>query len=113
MFCSLKILNLENNKLGDVGAIYVLESLLEHRMLTSLNLSKNLIADRPMDIMSRILRKSSSLLELYLHYNQITYKGGILFFRGLQKNLYLKVLDLSFNKMGSQQKNELAQIISK
>jgi Ran GTPase-activating protein (RanGAP) involved in mRNA processing and transport len=83
---SLKYLNLENNHLGDEIIQFLITSLMENRFLTSLNLSRNNIADSPMEHFSKLLRKSSSLLELYLHFNHITTKGGAIFFKGLQKN---------------------------
>ena len=33
-----------------------------------------------MEALGRIIKKNNTLLELYLHYNKITHRGGIHFF---------------------------------
>lgn len=73
----------------------------------------NHISDRPAEMIASLLRNNSGLLELYLHYNQITSYGGVIIFKGLQKNQNLRVLDLSFNKLGFIEKNECSLLIAK
>lgn len=52
-----------------------------------------------------VLAKNKNLQELYLHWNCIRSKGGGIIFRELYKNDTLKVLDISFNSLGSSQSN--------
>ena len=79
-------MNLENNHLGDEAIITLINELSENRLINIVNLSKNKITDKSMESLSKYLRRSSSLLELYLHYNYITCKGSSIFFKGLIKN---------------------------
>lgn len=50
-----------------------------------------------------------------MHYNKITFKGGFYFFKGLSKNTVLKVLDISFNKLGGNKDctNEICNLIGR
>jgi Ran GTPase-activating protein (RanGAP) involved in mRNA processing and transport len=52
------------------------------------------------EALARLIKNSSWLLDLSLHYNHITQTSGLALIKALQKNQTLKVLDLSFNKLG-------------
>ena len=61
------MLNLENNNLRNAGANYLLEVLIDNKFIEQLNLSMNHISDA--ENIAKLLKNSSCLLELYLHYN--------------------------------------------
>lgn len=60
-----------------------------------------------------MLAKNDTLSELYLHWNQITGFGGVPFFKGLKKNVTLKVLDFSWNVLGSYENSNVTKYIGK
>lgn len=70
-------------------------------MITILNLSKNNLTVVSADSLAYFIRKSTTIQELYLHYNSIDDKGGMLIFRGLYRSPSIKVFDISFNNMGT------------
>lgn len=51
--------------------------------------------------LSELLERNDMLAELYLHNNKIDSTGGCTLFEGLQNNKVLKVLDMSWNILGS------------
>lgn len=104
----LQVLHLEDNKLRDLTTLTIVKVLTDSRSIRVLNLSNNQISCQSMDGIAQLLRKvyypsiikSLSLEELFLHFNQIKHNGGIILFKAMCKNQYLKVLDMSFNKLG-------------
>ena len=78
--------------------------------MTLLNLSRNnltgildiiLILDNCTNDLSNYLKKSNVLFELYLHFNSINSKGGIIVWKALYKNSSVKVFDISYNRTAS------------
>jgi len=49
---------------------------------------------------------------LYLHWNNIKSSGGAKIFQGLKDNIYLKVLDLSWNSMGGSDNEECTKAMT-
>ncbi len=54
--------------------------------------------------LAECLSENDTLEELYLHYNKIQGDGSVTLFNALVKNTYLKVLDLSWNSLGANEK---------
>ncbi|KAL4496015.1 hypothetical protein ABPG72_015437 [Tetrahymena utriculariae] len=95
---NLKILNLENNQIGDIGFNQIYSALLEYN-LSMLNLSQNNLTDDCSESFSNLL-KNTDLNELYISQNNITSEGALYLAQGLEENCSLQVLDLSKNNIG-------------
>ncbi|EAR90532.2 hypothetical protein TTHERM_00120780 (macronuclear) [Tetrahymena thermophila SB210] len=96
----LKSLNIENNKIGDLGFHSILSSL-QKSSLSILNISNNNLTDASSEGISLFLRESQEINELYLHWNKFSSQGGIAIAKGLEKNISLQVLDMSYNGLGN------------
>jgi NLR family CARD domain-containing protein 3 len=94
-------LNLESNRFGDKGCKILTESVAQSKILTVLNLSKNNLTSLSADSITYFIRKSTTIQEIYLHYNSIDDRGGMVIFRGLYRSPSIRVVDMSFNNMGA------------
>ena len=94
---NLKSLNLEGNRVSDAGAITITNAFPEGHNLEILNLSKANISSKYCESLALFFRKSTTMKELYLHFNNINQIGGVVLFKALAKCKSLKVLDLSYN----------------
>ncbi|EWS75791.1 hypothetical protein TTHERM_000118777 (macronuclear) [Tetrahymena thermophila SB210] len=101
-YSNLKILNLENNNIGDIGFNQIYSDLLQYN-LSVLNLSQNCLTDDCMECFSNFL-KNTELNELYISQNNITSEGALCLAQGLEGNNSLQVLDLSKNNIGFPQR---------
>ena len=80
------------------------EEFLLSGLITSLklfNASKNRITDKGATIVACFLRKSDKIETLLLHWNMIRQKGAISLAKAIKNNTTIRVLDLSFNSLGS------------
>ncbi|KAL4433323.1 hypothetical protein ABPG74_017427 [Tetrahymena malaccensis] len=100
-------LDLENNKIKDLGAKTLFKALLQNNSLNKLNLSQNQIGDACSQELKELLENSMTLQELYLKWNNFRQDGGICIAQGIKKNQSLKVLDISFNNLGSHQSKKM------
>jgi Ran GTPase-activating protein (RanGAP) involved in mRNA processing and transport len=75
-----------------------------------LNLSKNDISDDIRDSLYTYLCDTKSLEVIYLHWNQIKAACGIRIAKALTRNLSIKVIDLSNNRMGGHDHNDLITV---
>ncbi|KAL4479127.1 hypothetical protein ABPG72_008957 [Tetrahymena utriculariae] len=100
-FNQLRKLNLENNNITDIGLKAIIPHVFSNMSIYVLNISHNKLSDQSCEFIKKLLMQSSYLQELYLHWNKISSKGGILIAQGLSENLNIKVLDLSHNGLGS------------
>lgn len=106
----LEVLILDSNMINDEQIGLLIEGLLEtgNPHLRVLSLASNLITDASMNIVSELLTLSiSKLRELRLNWNKITAKGGLILADAIADNKYLKVLNLSWNNLGSIGKNHI------
>jgi Leucine Rich Repeat. len=55
--------------------------------------------------LGKMIEYNTSIVELYLHWNQIKAQGGNAIINGLSSNRTLRVLDLSWNSLGLHQSN--------
>ena len=73
-----------------------------NKVLRVLSLGDNLITDVGCTDISEMLESNSTnLKELKLNWNNIMMRGGITIAHALRHNNHLKVLDLSWNSIGS------------
>jgi len=96
---SLKILDLSYNKIGDIGALHLATSLRYNTTLQKLNLTRNDITDNGATYLGNALKYNTGLQALNLTRNDIT-DGVKKLAEGLFNNTSLKILDLSYNKIG-------------
>ena len=108
----LRVLNLENTKLGDIGAISLCKQLIDHPRLTELNLAKNHITDLSADAISQVVYDTFYLMSLILHWNSITGEGGSKILKSTLRYNNMKILDLSWNIIGTYKSNAFANQLS-
>jgi len=94
--CGLTSLNLADQRLRDVGAKMIFQSLVPSRLRT-LNLSKNEITDKAIISLSEALTSNPNLEKLVLKGNIIGDLGGTLIAKSLTRNHILQALDVSDN----------------
>ena len=80
-------------------------------MLQEISLAGNFITDMGAESIADFLDYASQRLKvLVLHWNKITYKGGLKIANVLKLNQTLKVLDLSWNTLGKFVLENLARV---
>ena len=95
---------LDSNKLGDAHVQVLAEALMisSYKPLKVLSLGENQIGDVGIEAIAEMLDvNSTGLKELRLLWNNITSKGGNKLADSLKSNSQLRVLDLSWNALGS------------
>jgi len=97
---SLRELDLENTRLGDVGVISLCNQLLDHPKLAILNLAKNGITDKGCIGISQLISETFYFTTLILHWNYITGDGAAKILSSTTRYSSMKVLDLSWNSIG-------------
>ena len=70
-----------------------------------LNISKNRLSSEIGPLLRNYLATTHDLAELYLHWNNLGVIGGRAVAEGLMENIYLKVLDISYNSIGTGNNN--------
>ena len=107
--CCLEHLNLESNNLGNNNARKIINSIstnLETRM-KYLNLAQNLLDDEVSNELATLIRKCENLQVLILYQNQFANQGAGLMMAEIKKHLGLKILDLSWNLIGTNLTDEI------
>ena len=100
--CFLQNLNMENNSLGNINAIKIMEAIsknLKHEF-KYLNLAKNLLDDDIADGLANLIKNCDKLKVLILYQNQLSNKGGGILMKEIKNHSGLKILDLSWNLLG-------------
>jgi NLR family CARD domain-containing protein 3 len=97
--CELRLLSLENNKIGDDGAKAV-AALLAVSSMAELNLAVNLIGDEGAVALGAGLAASRTLKALSLYHNKVSDHGTSAIGNTLETSA-LETLDLSFNAVRS------------
>eukprot|EP00760_Papus_ankaliazontas_P040124 PhM_4_TR9944/c0_g1_i1/m.51531 len=92
-------LNLENNNVGDMGAVHISDVLKESKQLTKVNLSNNGVCDRGAIAIAEALRVNTSLTYLNLENNCIADEGGCEFVLTMKENHGLSDLRLNGNRI--------------
>ena len=96
---SLKLINLNYNRLGSKGVILLCEAFKSNRTLQSLFLNANGIEnDGAYALSDLLLEKSTGLLELHMAWNMFSHNGLAAIFNALAiTNRTLKFIDVSYN----------------
>lgn len=89
-------LELEGNQLGDQNMISFLEGLKFNTSLKLLNISQNNISDLGARAVKHYIRSNSNLRVLYMRWNSLGVKGSKRIAKALTTNTVLQVLDISF-----------------
>ncbi|KAF9110697.1 hypothetical protein BGX30_007888, partial [Mortierella sp. GBA39] len=97
---TLFTLNLDDNKIGDNGAVALSEALKTNSTMTTLNLRHNRIEDNGAVALSEALKTNSTLTTLDLYYNSIGDNGAVALSQALKTNLTLTTLNLGSNGIG-------------
>eukprot|EP00831_Metopus_contortus_P064510 TRINITY_DN57734_c0_g1_i1.p1 TRINITY_DN57734_c0_g1~~TRINITY_DN57734_c0_g1_i1.p1 ORF type:complete len:512 (+),score=72.03 TRINITY_DN57734_c0_g1_i1:91-1626(+) len=104
----LRVINLENTQLGDLGTIQLCQSLVDHPRISELNLAKNRISDLSCQALADMIDETFNLVNLNLHWNTIGGEGALLFLKASIHHGNLKIVDLSWNSLGSTRKKGFA-----
>ena len=94
----VKLLNLSNARIGDLGAQYLAPVLRQNRFLTTLHLANNDITSTGAGPLAQALASNTTLTELNLANNRIDDAGAIEFQVMLQVNGTLSLLNLELNE---------------
>lgn len=98
--CSLQILDLSWNKIGEVGAIEFGNALIQNQSLVKLNLAANSMGDMGGQRFIDCLREHTMLQEINLSQNGISDGACFVVARVVHKHPSMKKLDLSLNPLG-------------
>ena len=79
-------IDLENNRIRDLGAKALFKALMHNNTLSKLNLSQNMIGDMCANELREMLENQLTLQELYLKWNNFRSEGGIAIAQGLKRN---------------------------
>ena len=107
--CNLENLNLESNSIGVTNTKKIVEAIstnLKHE-IKYLNLSKNLLNDDIANDLSILINNCDSLNVLILYQNQFTNQGAGILMSEIKKHTGLKILDLSWNLIGTNLTDEV------
>ena len=107
--CVLQNLNMENNLLGNVNAKKIIKAITNNLIndMKYLNLSKNLLDDEVAKDLSNLIKNCTKLNVLILYQNQFSNEGGGIIMSEIKKHSGLKILDLSWNLLGTNLKDEI------
>ena len=106
-------LDLNFNNIGEEGAKYIGEALLENTTLKKLNLLGNNIGDEGANYIGEALLKNTTLKELNLLDNNIGGEGAKYIGDALLKNTTLKVLSLRYNNIAEKGVKRLISCLEK
>ncbi|KAI8595485.1 hypothetical protein EDD21DRAFT_420616 [Dissophora ornata] len=96
----LTTLNLQNNSIGNEGALSLSEALKTNTTLTTLNLANNSIGQEGALSLSEALKTNTTLTTLNLEYNGIGYEGALALLEVLKTNTTLTTLYLQSKWIG-------------
>jgi len=95
--CCLKSLNLDGNRIGDDGALPLIEEMKWNTTLIKLDLSGNQLTDRTATKVADLLEVNQSVIKLLLSRNSITNQGIEYLSQSLKVNFGLRSLTLLRN----------------
>ena len=107
--CSLEVLNLESNGLGISNGKKIIETIPKNlnNKIRYLNLAKNTLDDDVSAELSFLIKKCELLNVLILYQNQFSNLGAGLLMSELKKHPRIKILDLSWNLIGTNLTDEI------
>ena len=104
-------IDLEGNWIGDGTLSLLWDALSGDSCVKCLNLNKNTITDKGTKYLAEMLEINISLNALFLSWSDIKGEGIVTISRGLIKNSTIKVIDLSFNPIGSMHTQKVKGIV--
>ena len=107
--CSLEHLNLESNNLGNINGKKIINAISNNldSKIRYLNLGQNNLDDDVSTDLTILIQKSEYLTVLILYQNQFRNQGAGLMMSEIKKHLRLKILDLSWNLIGTNLTDEV------
>ena len=101
--CSLEHLNLESNNLGNNNASKIINTITNNleAKIKYLNFGQNNLDDEISNELTLLIQKCEYLTVLILYQNQFRNQGAGLMMSEIKKHLRLKILDLSWNLIGT------------
>ena len=107
--CNLEHLNLEKNNLGNNNTKKIIKAVYEYLeiKIKYLNFAQNLLNDEISTDLTILLNKCIYLNVLILYQNQFTNQGAGLMMSEIKKHSNLKILDFSWNLIGTNLTDEI------
>ena len=102
---------LDNNNIGDSGAVAIAEALKNNTALTWLYLGYNTIGDSGAAALAKALKSNTALTRLDLDYNNIGDSGAAALAEELKSNTALTELRLDYNNIGDSGAAALAEAL--
>ena len=101
--CMIEDLNIENNNLKDNNIINITKAIYENKFLRirKLNLGNNEITDNSSKSIANLINEKKTLVILILRLNNLCNSGATLIMNKIKYLPNLKILDLSWNKIGN------------
>ena len=101
--CMIEELNIENNNLKDKNIINITNAIYENKFLRirNLNLGNNEISDNSSKSIANLINDKKTLIILILRLNNLCNPGATLIMNKIKSLPNLKMLDLSWNKIGN------------
>ena len=107
--CSLEHFNLEANNLGNNNSKKIVNAICQYLdiKIKYLNLGQNLLNDEIASDLAILVNKCHYLNVLILYQNQFTNQGAGLMMSEIKNHTFLKILDLSWNLIGTNLTDEI------
>lgn len=99
-FKTLVVLDLNNNRMGDRGCSILINSIQATCAMSRLQLNHNEAGSLSAKALGALLKRSTSLMQVHMAYNNFDAKCSEEIFEGLYYNKVLLDLDLSWNSLG-------------
>ena len=107
----IKEVNFKHCRLGTKETIYVAGSIYNNEVLTSLDISHNLIEENGAHFIADALENNKTITNLDISYNKISRKGGKYIAQALKVNNSLLTLDLMSNKICEEGARSLSEAL--
>ena len=110
---SINILNISNNLIGDLGAKWIADMLVDNSNLETLKLGHNEIGDEGIKALANALKHNSTLLTLELNNNNFGRFGIIALATALKLNTTLLEINLEFNSLDELSDQSFLEVLNK
>ena len=99
-FYKLKALNLDNNNISKRGLETLWDGIIYNNSLWTLSLNHNNLNNEHAAVIADMIQ-NSRIKMLYIAWNKIRDRGGVLIFNALTINQTIQIFDISFNSLNS------------